>query len=272
MIPICDRTCTKAWLKAVNHLRGTESWRDYNLVLEIAEPMTLPKEDRAVHELMDAFLVEKASMRISTVINTIFPATLYVRYGKVGVFERYPELWRKLKTHPDVRWGTYFHRMTSRMKADQTELNPLADLIQKLSRQAATSGPKHAAYELGILDVDIPLYDPYSDGRQIMGGPCLSHLSFKVKDDARLMLTAFYRSHHYIKRALGNLFGLAWLQHFVAREVGLQTAELVCISSMATLDIKGWKKSDVTNLLDNCEAIVRPDVAAQDTSTELCRG
>jgi hypothetical protein len=102
------------------------------------------------------------------------------------------------------------------MKADQTELNPLADLIQKLSRQVATSGPKHAAYELGILDVDIPIYDPCSDGRRTMGGPCLSHLSFKLKDDARLVLTAFYRSHHYIRRALGNLFGLAWLQHFVA--------------------------------------------------------
>jgi hypothetical protein len=63
--------------------------------------MRLPAEDRAVHELMDAFSVEKAGMRISTVINTIFPATLYARYGRVGVFERYPELcanWRRTRT------------------------------------------------------------------------------------------------------------------------------------------------------------------------------
>ena len=217
---------------------------------------------------MDTFLAQKADIRLSTVINTIFPATLYRRYGIEGVFEHYPRIWPTLEKHPDITWGTYLRRMTHRVKADTSYINPLKTLIKKLSIQAASRHPKHAAYEMGVCEIheDIPLYDPCTDSGRTMGGPCLSHLSFKLKDDGSLMLTAFYRSHYYIRRALGNLFGLAWLQHFVASEVKVQSAELVCISSMATLDTQGWKKGDVTRLLDECEEASRPDLSDEDAS------
>ena len=261
MKSITAQTCTKAWLQASQHLRAQPHWRDYNVMLEIAEPMSLPSEDKNVHDLVDTFLSEKADKRLSTVINTIFPAALYRRYGREGVFGKYPHMWPTLEKHPDIIWGTYFRRMTSRTASGKPEMNPLETLINKLSVQAASRRPKHAAYEVGLLemDEDIPLYSPTGDSGRTMGGPCLSHLSFKLKDDHRLMLTALYRSHHYIHRALGNLYGLAWLQHFVAAEVGIRTAELVCISSMATLDVEGWKKGDVTALLDSCDRGMEPN-------------
>lgn len=77
------------------------------------------------------------------------------------------------------------------------------------------------------------------------------------------MLTALYRSHYYVYRALGNLYGLAWLQHFVAREVGIEAANLVCHSTMAKLDtlaakpkaeVKGWGSGDVKALIARCTA------------------
>ncbi len=260
------QTCTKAWLAAAKHLRVQDNWRDYNVIIEIAEPMSLPPEDKEVHDLVDNFLAEKADKRLSTIVNTIFPATLYSRHGRAGVFEEYPKMWPTLKEHPDIHWGTYFRRMTNRSKPGTPEINPLDKLIKKLAAQVAGRGPKHGIYEMGVIEIDddIPIYDPTSDSGYTMGGPCLSHLSFKLKSDRSLMLTALYRSHYYIHRALGNLYGLAWLQHFVAAEAGIETAELVCISSMATLDTEGWKKRDVTRLLDDCEQAIGPDCLDQD--------
>jgi hypothetical protein len=262
MVLINEATCAKAWLKATLHLRQQIDQRDYTVILQVANPMQLPPEDRAVHDLVDSFLLERAAMRISTVINTLFPATLYVRNGRAGVFERYNDAWPKLEKHHDIRWGTYARRILNRTKPDGTTYKPLDDLMRKLSSQVKTNKPKRATYEINLVDVflDLPIYDADEDASQIMGTPCLSHLSFKLKDDNRLMLTAFYRSHYYIERAFGNLLGLAWLQHFVATETKIQTAELVCISSMALLDtksakdsLKGWKTSEVNALLGQCE-------------------
>jgi hypothetical protein len=77
------------------------------------------------------------------------------------------------------------------------------------------------------------------------------------------MLTGVYRSHYYIQRALGNLFGLAHLQHFIAQEAGLQMGPLVCHSTMAQLDLKPnkWGKEDVRGLIAACAAARRPAAA-----------
>ena len=269
--PIIANTCTKAWLQAIRHLSNCDSWRDYTLVLEISEPMRLPPEDRAVYDIVDSFLAEKTTIRISTVINTIFPATLFARYGADGVFEHYPRLWPKIKKHARCQhWGTYADRII-RGKSKSDVSGPLKDLIEKMQKQLATGAHKRAAYELGTLDfvTDIAVHDPSADSSRIMGGPCLSHLSFKLTGDRRLMLTALYRSHYYIHRALGNLYGLAWLQFFVARELSIETAELVCHSTMATLDtlsanantgVKGWGVTNVKALLAECNDAINSGV------------
>src|SRR4051812_41658752 len=116
MTPISANTCIQAWLQAAAHLRSTSSWRDYNLILEIAEPMRVPPEDKEIYGLADNFLEVHANTSLSTIINTIFPATLYRRYGAAGVFEHYPKMWATVKRHPDIQWGTYLRRMTHSTK------------------------------------------------------------------------------------------------------------------------------------------------------------
>lgn len=104
--------------------------------------------------------------------------------------------------------------------------------------------------------LDIPIYDPASSDRRPNGGPCLSHISVKLTADHRVMLTAVYRSRYSVQRTLGNLFGLAHLQHFIAQEAGLEMGPLICHSTMAQLETnrKRWNASHVPGLVARCHA------------------
>jgi hypothetical protein len=85
----------------------------------------------------------------------------------------------------------------------------------------------------------------------------------KLTADRRVMLTGFYRSHFYVQRALGNLLGLAHLQHFIAKETGLELGPLVCHSSMAQLELQSrkWGKADVAALVGQARAARQPAAA-----------
>jgi hypothetical protein len=202
MKPIEAANCVDAWLQGCDYLLDQEAdrWCAYNVILEIAEPMTLPSGDRAVVDILDRFLRERGGLPFSTVVNTIFPAQLYLRHGPAGVYQRYlSEVYPQIKKHPDCSWGTYAHRILCRTGINGATVCPLRDLIEKLKAQLALSGPNRAVYELGLLDplLDIPIYDPATDRSRPIGGPCLTHISVKLTPDRRVMLIGFYRSHYY---------------------------------------------------------------------------
>lgn len=263
MTPISAKTCTQAWLAGATHLQTQPEQRDYTLILEVSNPLVLSDEDKLVYEAVDAFLAKHDGHSINTVVNTIFPAGLYQRHGPDEVLKHYRAITPRIVEHqqPDRGWGSYAMRLTGRKDANGTDFSPLQSVIDKLQQQLKTTGPMRSAYEINLIDplLDIPIYDSTTDRKRPRGGPCLSHLSFKLKSDRKLLLTAFYRSHHYIQRALGNLCGLAWLQHFVAQKLGIETAELVCISSMACLDTEGgWSKKEMDALLKRCRRLSAP--------------
>jgi thymidylate synthase len=68
------------------------------------------------------------------------------------------------------------------------------------------------------------------------------------------MLTALYRSHYWVQRTLGNLFGLTHLQYFIAQEAGLKMGPLICHSTMAQLEThaKRWNGRQVRDLVARC--------------------
>ena len=257
-------TCVDAWLKACDHLltKTDDNWRDYNVILDISAPLQMPPNDHAVVRTLDRFLAKHGGLPFNTVVNTIFPAQLYAQHGATGIYERYmSEIYPQVKKHPDCSWGTYAQRIICRTDAAGNTIYPLRDLVSKLKTQLTLSGANRSVYELGTLDLfsDMPVYDPALDRTRPIGGPCLSHLSFKLGPDHKLHLTAFYRSHYYVQRALGNLFGLSHLQHFVAQETQLQIGSLTCISSVAQLDLSSsvtakWGKNAVTTLVSECHA------------------
>lgn len=262
MKPIEGETCVDVWLEACDYLllQLADDWRAYNVVLEVARPISLPAGDRAVVDLLDRFLATRGGLPINTVINTIFPALTYQRHGATGLSERYlNDIYPTLKRHPEWRWGTYAQRLFQRRDPSGVDIKPLETLVAKLKTQLALSGTQRAVYELSMVEpfLDIPIYEPSQDRNRPIGGPCLVHVSVKLTNDHRLMLTGFYRSHFYIQRALGNLLGLAHLQHFIAKEAGVEVGPLVCHSSMAQLDLSPgkWGKRDVTELIAGAHAL-----------------
>jgi len=155
--------------------------------------------------------------------------------------------------------------MLSRQQPDGTTMNPLQVLVEKLQRQRKTTHPLRAAYELNLVDcfADLPLYDAPSDSTRTLSQPCLSHLSFRIRNRDSLMLTALYRSHYYVQKTLGNLLGLAQLQGFVAKEASLGVGPLICHSTFATLERepREWGKADIEKLIKNCHRVTENKAA-----------
>lgn len=264
--------CIDGWLKASQYLIERPGRRAYSVVIEVENPLSLPPEDRVVYDIVDDFLRSKDGMPLSTVVNTVFPAQLYKKHGAPGVYERYPALFPTIQCHADARnWGTYAMRMIQRVDHEGRTIYPLRETVAKIARQAKLVGAKRAAYEVGTVDpfTDIPIYEPGRDRASIMGGPCLSHVSFKLMDNRALMLTGFYRSHFYVERALGNLLGLAHLQNFVAEQAAIPLGPLVCHSSMAQLDTAAgrWNAGDVRDLVERCTSTRASSSAANGASS-----
>lgn len=231
-----------AWLQAVSYLKAQPGRKCYNLAYLITRPDLKTAEDASVISAVDAFARSVGEHPVTTVANTIFPLACYRRGGADGIYEHYVrDVYPKVKTG----WGNYIERMLRRRDAKGNVLldrlgspvNPLKSLTDKLKKRLATGGTT-THYELPLSDevFEISTYDPVRDAKYQWGGPCLSHLSFKLDVTQSLRLTAFYRSHFYLERALGNLVGLARLQQFVAAEAGCSSGPLTLIASEARLE------------------------------------
>ena len=238
-----------AWISAADYL--LERGPLLNLVLAIESPASGGR-----NAVIDEFMVNEDQPPIHTVAETIFPGYEYRRRGLRGVLDFYPdEVYPSIKIHPSIRWGTYAYRLVRRRDADGNHINPLKQMIEKMRNEAGKTGPKKSCYELGVTEgeYDLPLYSPAADGTRRMGGPCLSHLSFKLFDGA-VHLTAFYRSHDYRHKVPGNLLGLARLQACVAHEIGQDIGSLIVHSSYAYLN---GSKTSIKTLLNELRTEVR---------------
>lgn len=222
-----------AWMAGLDYLLANGP--DLSLVLVVEQPAAEEVATDAVNDRVDRFLRDEQQHPLHSVAETIFPGWEYRRRGLRGVFEIYRnEEYPALRAGSSGRWGTYAHRLMYRLDAHGHPVNPLGNLIDKLNKEKATPGPKTACYEIGVAEgaYDLPLYNTVDDASRHMGGPCLSHISFKLFN-GQIHLAAFYRSHDYRYKALGNLLGLARLQACVAHEVGLPMGSLVVHSSYA---------------------------------------
>lgn len=237
MIPIYGETNEEAWLNAVKYFIDKKEDHAYNLILEIKQPATTDTRSKSIRCELDNLLKEADQYSINTVAETIFPAAEYKKHGADGVLKIYPDIiYPQIKSLPGNSKGTYALRIVQGTKPNGEQCNPLDNVIKKLKKQLnREKGTVKCIYELSLDEVEnITINRNDTSG---IGFPCLSHLSFKLnKDNSQLILTALYRSQFYAQKALGNLRGLARLQSFVAKEIGITAGPLVCHATYATLD------------------------------------
>lgn len=260
-VPIATQpSCAQAWLAATKAVAAAGG-KAHNVVIDIADPLAEDGLDAAIIRTVDRFLREHGRFPVTTVANTIFPSTFAHRRIATELYADYPALHDRMRrtTHD---WGRYFDRMTRWPMPDGGIVNQLDRIVRKVNRQHVSGRVFSSIYEVAI-------HDPSRDTRW-RGGPCLSSMSFQ-RDGGRLLLTASYRSHHYIARCLGNLIGLSRLLEFVATEAGLKTGSLTCISIHAEIDNGtqrtaqglrcGWTGSDAAGLVRRC-MLVRDSAGA----------
>lgn len=254
-------TNARAWIAAVAAVQDTGG-EAYNVVIDIADPLAESELDEKILTKVDQFLRTHNVNALAGVANTIFPQGLLDRHGADKLYSKYNDtvLPRMKKITHD--WGRYFERMTAWKKVKGKEviiINPLDDLIKFMRTQIASSQTYRNAYEMTI-------FDPARDAGKVSNRQCLSFLSFKLTNDKTLLLTAMYRNHAYVSRALGNFIGLGRLQAFVAKQSGAKLGSLTCISTHAEIEahkkkrngvIEGWTKSEANGLIKECRALIQ---------------
>lgn len=248
----------EAWMAGAQHLLDGKS--GLNLSLEISDPTIDGPKAAEARTLLDRFLLNEDQYPLHTVAETIFPGWQYKHRGPEGVFKTYvEEEYPQLRRGRQARWGTYAERLLRvRPNLRPEGSSQLSQLVGKLARERALPGPKRACYEVGLYEPgEMPLYDPAEDATLRMGGPCLSHLSFKLMD-GELHLTALYRHHCYRYKVAGNLLGLARLQAFVAEQAGIGVGTLVVHS---TLGFLAGAQDPVRLLLRDIRALRPEDTA-----------
>ncbi|MEP0315141.1 MAG: hypothetical protein ABJL57_01350 [Hyphomonas sp.] len=267
---IKGRTVPEVWVKAARYLQDCKDHDDFDVILHVSHPTELSTEDSLIVDHVDNLLKNHGGGRIYTVAETIFPISDYVRGGREGVFQTYPERMKRIHAcRRDKRWGCYAMRMLRQTDLDGTTFNPLEKIIEKMN----AARKYKACYELvpgrPVLDeednaADVTTYDPATDRNPYYGNlPCLSLASFKYdKSTNQVRLNATYRSHYYMQRALGNLIGLGRLQYFVARESGADVGPLTINSTYAKLDTGKsgggdgtWSRADISELIATCESL-----------------
>ncbi len=253
MKSISKKTRAEAWLSAIKHLLNNEDYQELNLVLEVMNPDVGTPFSRLIEAEVDKYLRDAELHPLHTVSETIFPATLYKKHGARGVFEIYPEeIYPLIKSANGNRNGTYAFRLVHGYDQNNITCNPLKDRLERMKKELSHKGTKMSVYEVSIDEVhSIPI----NRNEGYIGFPCLSHLSFKLCSKKKIIhLTAIYRSQFYIEKALGNLLGLARLQDFMARELGIKPGVLVCHATDARLDFPtGFGKVKVLNLIQYLE-------------------
>ena len=264
---IKSNNISEAWLKSMRYLQ-TQHGEAANLFVSLSTPALVCA---AVTDFLDSFLLrDPKGLSIEKTASTIFPSEFYLPelLGTCAQDHLY-QCHRKVRRFEE-RWnkgGSYFDRMVHWQGRDKVvnQLERKIDLYRKqltLNHEAANffeiafSDPEEDASTFSLEGEAIRTYDPDLD-HSIYSFPCLSHISISLSK-RKLHMTAVYRNQYFIQKAYGNFLGLLRLLHFLAREIGVETGELVCVATHADNEIgdKGFGKVVTEQALLKCEELL----------------
>lgn len=214
-------------IKSVNCLTA---WRDvcryiiqygngFNLLVQIDSPLVYTQAQ--LTEIVNSGIITKK--KIDDVVNTLFPVKLHARsltLTNSQFYDLHERIYLRGKTmHSRNRsmWGNYFLRFTKFGINGRNQLQPIIDAIKNRANNQA------ACYIMHVSSVD------YDNNTRVIGNPCLQYVQFGVHDNS-LNLTAVYRNHDFLNKALGNYIGLSELLKFVCDETGSTMGGVTCHS------------------------------------------
>lgn len=252
------RSCAEAHAAAFALTAAAANRKLLHLVTTVTEP-GLP--DPA--EYAQALDAASGGHSVRTVANTVFPAALYrdpgvswspgmpeaeaerVDCAARDLYETYSFMLPGLvRAEPSSARGTYFGTMVSWPGKGPGGHNQLAARVRQLRLQRrnvntflATDLIVEGPGELGEDAPGVPgLQIMRADETRTQSFPCLVHVDVSVLY-GRLSLLAVYRHWHLVRKAYGNLLGLAALQRFLAQQSGYEVGELVVHSGVANAEL-----------------------------------
>ncbi len=226
-----SRSLSIAWaevfLKLMDH--GVSELAPVVLTVNDFDGSGVACEHPSIRERLDRELAEHGLQTCHTVANTIFPASLWVpgeADSALRLYERYESIWPRIRRHQQNRRGVYFRRLTAYVPdgAAGEPVNQLRHIIDTYRR----GNHRRSALQAAVFD---PTRD-HTNCRQ-QGFPCLQQVAFVPAEDEGLCVTGFYPMQYLFERAYGNYLGLCRLGRFMADQMGLPFARMVCIASVA---------------------------------------
>lgn len=232
-IVIQSTNCLTGWRDACSYI--IKNGDGHNLIMAISTPLVY--NNNHLDEIISCGIISKTNLR--DVENTIFPQRLWNRLqpDRVQFYDSHQKLYNRGKTlHARNKslWGNYFLRFT---KFGIRQSNQLENIIQAInSRQAQYA----ACYLMHVSSADTDV------NTRNMGGPCLQYVQFAL-DGNNINLTAVYRNHDFLNKALGNYIGLSKLLEFVCSQTRRNIGTFTCHSIHYFL----YEKRKVQNCINN---------------------
>jgi len=194
-------------------------------------PNGLPAEREDIRNALDKELQRPGTrLNCTRVASTIFPLSLWnPEVPRAHLYERYERIWAHIRRCPANYRGTYFQRLVL-FAENGRRCNQLEHIINVWK----AGSPRRSALQASIFD---PLRD--HSPAPMLGFPCLQHVTFAPIGSNGLCATGFYATQYIFERAYGNYLGLCWLGRFMAHEVGLELAQVNCITGIALLGKAG---------------------------------
>jgi thymidylate synthase len=215
---IHTNNCLTAWKDACNHMLLNGD--GFNLLVEIQNPLAYTQAQ--LDEITNSGVIDKTE--VSDVVNTIFPVKLHARNAALTntqFYDRHEQIYlrgKRMHRKNRSRWGNYFLRFTKFGSNRKNQLQPIIDGINNRTND------QKACYIMHVSSIDM------DNNTRVIGNPCLQYVQFGVYNNA-LHLSAVYRNHDFLTKALGNYIGLSKLLEFVCNETN-STMGTVTVQSL----------------------------------------
>jgi hypothetical protein len=223
-----------AWKQVVSMCLGAREHQVHALSVEIVCGKEL--DDLKFRNRVNRTLVASEKATVDTVARTIFPNGLWnPRQPRAELFGRYMKILPKLRRYPLNRKGLYFERLIN-YPLDRESTKVMNQLEFVISTYVEKGNHRRSALQAS-------LYNPFIDSSNSprLGFPCLQQVGFIPTSRHDLTVLGFYPVHYIFERAYGNYLGLFHLGQFMAKELGLNLARVVCTAGVAKFEVSAGK-------------------------------